>query len=128
MPHQPSVYARKLAEKMDKHKARCILLNTGWGGGPYGVGKRISIKDTRALLNAALRGDLHQDGAEYETHSVFNLKMPKSCPGVDSSILNPRNSWADKDAYDTAANKLRDLFKTTFESKGFADLGIDPVM
>jgi len=128
MPHQPSVYARKLAEKMDKHHARCILLNTGWGGGAYGVGKRISIKDTRALLNAALRGDLHQEGAEYDLHPVFNLKMPRSCPEVDSSILNPRNSWADKEAYDTAADKLRDLFRTTFESKGFAALGIEPVM
>ena len=128
MPHHPSVYAKGLAEKMAKHHARCILLNTGWGGGPYGVGKRISIKDTRALLNAALAGDLHAEGAEYDVHPVFNLKMPRSCPGVDSSILNPRNSWKDKDAYDTAAIKLRDMFRAHFAEKGFDALGVEPVM
>ncbi|QDV05299.1 Phosphoenolpyruvate carboxykinase [ATP] [Planctomycetes bacterium Poly30] len=128
MPQHPPVYAKLLSEKMAKHKARCILLNTGWGGGAYGVGKRISIKDTRALLDAALRGDLHADGMEYEVHPVFNLKMPKSCPGVDSAILNPRNSWADKDAYDAAAQKLRGMFADNFEKKGFAALGIQPAM
>lgn len=128
MAQKPSVYARGLAAKMAKHEARCILLNTGWGGGPYGVGNRISIKDTRALLDAALAGELHKDGAEYDLHPQFNLKMPKSCPGVDASILNPRNSWEDKAAYDTAADKLRDLFRSTFESKGFGELGIEPVM
>ena len=128
MSQKPSVYAKKLAEKMADNETRCILLNTGWGGGPYGVGSRISIGDTRALLNAALAGDLHTEGMEYETHSVFNLRMPKSCPGVESSILNPRNSWDDKDAYDTAATKLRALFQTTFTDKGFAELGIEPVM
>ncbi|MDP6738575.1 MAG: phosphoenolpyruvate carboxykinase (ATP) [Planctomycetota bacterium] len=128
MAHHPSVYAKGLAEKMAKHDARCILLNTGWGGGPYGVGKRISIQDTRALLNAALAGELHQEGAEYDAHPVFNLKMPRSCPGVDSSILNPRNSWEDKDAYDTAAAKLLDMFQTHFTEKGFDALGVEPVM
>jgi phosphoenolpyruvate carboxykinase (ATP) len=128
MSHKASVYAEGLAKKMEQHGGRCILLNTGWGGGPYGVGKRISIKDTRALLNAGLAGELHKEGAEYDVHPVFNLKMPKSCPGVDSNILNPRNTWSDKDAYDVAANKLRDMFRTTFESKGFASLGIEPIM
>jgi len=128
MAQKPSVYAKGLAEKMAAHEGRCILLNTGWGGGPYGIGKRISIKDTRALLNAALAGDLHAAGVEYEQHPVFNLKMPTSCRGVDPAVLNPRNSWADKDAYDAAAVKLRDLFKKTFEEKGFAQLGIEPVM
>jgi phosphoenolpyruvate carboxykinase (ATP) len=128
MAQKPSVYARGLAEKMGQHDARCILLNTGWGGGPYGIGKRISIKDTRALLNAALDGKLHEDGVEYEVHPIFGLKMPKTCPGVDSSILNPRNTWADTDAYDRAAEKLRSMFRDTFEKKGFADLGISPVM
>jgi phosphoenolpyruvate carboxykinase (ATP) len=128
MAHKPSVYAKGLSEKMSKHDARCILLNTGWGGGPYGVGKRISIQDTRALLNAALAGDLHAQDAEYDVHPVLGLKMPRSCPGVDAAILNPRNSWADKAAYDAAAEKLRDLFRTTFEEKGFADLGIEPAM
>ncbi len=80
MAHKPSVYAKLLRAKMEKHHARCILLNTGWSGGRYGVGKRISIKDTRALLNAALSGQL--DKVECEVHPIFNLKMPKSCPGV----------------------------------------------
>ncbi|MEM9380369.1 MAG: phosphoenolpyruvate carboxykinase (ATP) [Planctomycetota bacterium] len=128
MPHRPPVYAKKLAEKMAANEARCVLLNTGWGGGPYGVGKRISIQDTRALLDAALGGDLHADGMEYDTHPIFNLKMPKSCPGVDASILDPRNSWDDKDAYDAAATKLRDMFRENFETKGFAQLGIEPAM
>ncbi len=128
MARFPSVYAERLAEKMDKNDTRCILLNTGWGGGPHGVGKRISIGDTRALLNAALDGELHKEGAEYDVHPVFNLKMPKSCPGVDANILNPRNTWEDKAAYDVAAEKLRDMFRKNFESKGFAKLGIEPVM
>lgn len=128
MSHKPSVYAKLLAEKMAEHETRCILLNTGWGGGPYGTGKRISIKHTRALLDAALRGDLDADKVEYEEHPVFHLKMPKSCPEVPSEILNPRNTWADKDAYDAAAIKLRDMFRSNFEEKGFAALGIEPVM
>ena len=126
MSQKPPVYARLLAEKMASAKARCILLNTGWSGGAYGVGKRISIKHTRALLDAALDGSL--DGVEFETHPVFNLKIPKSCPGVPSEILNPRNTWEDKAAYDTQAQKLVDMFKQNFEEKGFADLGIEPVM
>jgi phosphoenolpyruvate carboxykinase (ATP) len=126
MAHKPSVYAKLLRAKMEKHHARCILLNTGWSGGRYGVGKRISIKDTRALLNAALRGDLDKVG--YELHPVFNLKMPKSCPGVDAKILNPRNTWTDKAAYDEAAARLRDMFRKNFADKKFAELGIEPVM
>ena len=128
MAQKPPVYARLLAEKMEKQNARCILLNTGWSGGVYGVGHRISIHHTRALLNAALAGDLDEGKVEFETHPVFNLKMPKSCPGVPAEILNPRNTWEDKDAYDAQADKLRELFRENFNSKGFADLGIEPVM
>src|SRR5437870_7167278 len=105
MAHKPSVYATLLREKMEKHRARCVLLNTGWSGGPYGVGKRISIKDTRALLNAALRGDLHDAHATYAKHPIFGLRMPTSCPAVDAKILDPRNTWADKPAYDSQATK-----------------------
>jgi phosphoenolpyruvate carboxykinase (ATP) len=126
MAHKPNVYAGLLAEKMKKHQARCILLNTGWQGGPYGVGKRISIRMTRALLNAAFRGDLDPGKVEYEIHPVFNLKMPKACPGVPSEILNPRNGWADQAAYDAAALKLRDMFRENFAKKGFAAFGIEP--
>ncbi len=126
MAHKPSVYAKLLAEKMKSNKARCILLNTGWSGGPYGVGKRISIKHTRALLNAALAGELNN--VEHTVHPIFGLKMPKSCPGVPAEILDPKNTWADGAAYDTAATKLRDMFRKNFDDKGFAKLGIDPVM
>ncbi|MFP5357591.1 MAG: phosphoenolpyruvate carboxykinase (ATP) [Gammaproteobacteria bacterium] len=123
MAHKPNVYAKLLAEKMQKHKARCILLNTGWSGGPYGVGKRMSLKVTRALLNAALNGEL--DGVATELHPILNLKMPTACPGVDASILNPRNTWTDKAAYDAQATKLRDMFRDNFKKKGFAAFGIE---
>ena len=123
MAHKPNVYAKLLGEKMEKHKARCILLNTGWSGGPHGVGKRMSIKLTRALLNAALNGDLDQ--VETEVQPTLNLKMPKSCPGVPSEMLNPRNTWTDKAAYDEQALKLRDMFRQNFKNKGFAAFGIE---
>jgi phosphoenolpyruvate carboxykinase (ATP) len=128
MSHKPSVYAKLLAEKMGKHHTRCILLNTGWSGGAYGTGKRISIQHTRALLNAALAGQLDAGKVEHEVHPIFNLKMPRTCPGVPAEILNPRNTWKDKAAYDAAAVKLRDMFRKNFESKGFAELGIQPVI
>jgi len=128
MAQKPPVYARLLAAKMEKANARCILLNTGWSGGPYGTGKRISIQHTRALLDAALEGQLDSGKVETEVHPVFNLKMPKSCPGVPAEILNPRNTWTDAAAYDAQAEKLRDMFRKNFEEKGFAELGIEPVM
>ncbi|PIE22101.1 MAG: phosphoenolpyruvate carboxykinase (ATP) [Planctomycetota bacterium] len=128
MSQKPVVYAELLAKKMEQHHTRCILLNTGWGGGPYGVGKRISIGHTRALLNAALRGDLDPEKVEYEKHPIFNLQMPKSCPGVPSEILNPRNTWEDKEAYDVAAEKLRGMFQKNFQDKGLGELGIEAVM
>ncbi|RMD84229.1 MAG: phosphoenolpyruvate carboxykinase (ATP) [Candidatus Dadabacteria bacterium] len=128
MSQKPSVYAKLLGDKMRQHKTRCILLNTGWTGGPYGVGKRISIRDTRALLNAALEGKLHADGVEYERHPVFNLRFPKACPGVDPQVLNPRNTWPNKADYDKQAERLRDMFRENFEKQGFAALGIKPVM
>ena len=111
---------------MEQHQTRCILLNTGWGGGAYGVGKRISIGHTRALLDAALYGKL--DNVPTETHPVLGLTMPTECPGVPSEILNPRNTWEDKDAYDVAAKKLVAMFQDNYEKKNFAELGIDPVM
>ncbi|MGQ0502288.1 MAG: phosphoenolpyruvate carboxykinase (ATP) [Panacagrimonas sp.] len=124
MSQKPNVYAKLLAEKMQKHKARCILLNTGWSGGPYGVGKRMSIKLTRALLNAALDGKL--DHVETEKLSILNLTIPKSCPGItDTQVLNPRETWSDQAAYDATATKLRDMFRENFEKKGFAQFGIE---
>jgi phosphoenolpyruvate carboxykinase (ATP) len=128
MAHKPSVYAKLLSEKMQKHETRCVLLNTGWSGGPYGVGKRISIGHTRALLNAALEGQLDPGKVEFTVHPIFNLRVPKSCPGVPAEILDPRNTWKDRAAYDVQAGKLRDMFRKNFEDKGFAKLGVRPMM
>ncbi|NKC17012.1 MAG: phosphoenolpyruvate carboxykinase (ATP) [Gammaproteobacteria bacterium] len=127
MPHYPSVYAKLLKEKMEANEARCILLNTGWRGGPAGAAPRMPIKDTRALLNAALSGKLHNGGG-LDMHPVFNLQVPRQCPGVDLEVLDPRASWDDKAAYDAAAIKLRDAFRDNFEKQGFGKLGIEAVM
>lgn len=126
MSLRPNVYAKLLAEKMERQKARCILLNTGWSGGPFGIGSRMKLSITRALLDAALEGKL--DGAETVKHPVFNLHVPTSCPGVDARILNPRDTWADTAAYDAAAVKVRDMFRQNFEKKEFAAFGIEARM
>ncbi|MCA9321359.1 MAG: phosphoenolpyruvate carboxykinase (ATP) [Planctomycetes bacterium] len=126
MSRFPSVYAELLAKKMVDANARCILLNTGWSGGPFGVGKRMKIGFTRAMLNAALNGDL--DKVETEKHPVFGLHMPKTCPGVPSEVLNPRNTWSDKAAYDKKADELRDMFRKNYAEKGFGELGIPAVL
>ena len=128
MAHRPSVYAKLLREKMERSQTRCILLNTGWSGGPAGQSPRISIRDTRALLNAALNGELDAGKVESELHPVFNLRMPKSCPGVDAAVLNPRNVWKDQAAYDTAATKLRGMFRGNFDEHKFSDFGVEAVM
>ncbi len=112
MPKHPSVYAKLLGEKIEKHGVNCWLVNTGWTGGPYGVGQRISIKNTRTLLNSALEGKL--DKVEFETDPVFGLSVPKSCAGVPSEILMPRNTWQDKEAYDQKAKELAARFKEHF--------------
>ena len=126
MSHKPSVYAELLAHRMDAHQARCILLNTGWSGGPYGVGDRMSITHTRALLNAALNGDL--DDADTVRLPILGLKIPVSCPGVPEEVLNPRNTWSDPDAYDEAAVQLRDLFRQNYGEQGYASLGIKAML
>ena len=126
MSQKPMVYGELLARRMGDNKARCILLNTGWTGGAHGTGKRMSLGVTRALLNAALAGEL--DDVETEVHPILGLAMPKSAPGVDASILNPRNTWEDKTAYDTAATKLRDMFRANYDSQGYEKLGIPNVM
>lgn len=126
MSQKPSVYAELLADRMQKHNTRCVLLNTGWTGGAYGTGSRMSLKATRALLDAALNGDL--DDVELVEEPTLGLKMPTSCPGVDETILNPRDTWADPEAYDVAAQKLKEMFQANYEAKGFSDLGIAPAM
>ena len=126
MPRRPETYARLLAERMQAHEARCVLLNTGWSGGPAGEAGRISIGDTRRLLDAALGGDLDEVGTT--VHPVFGLRAPVACPGVDPAILDPRSTWRDKSAYDVAAAKLRDMFRKNFDGQGFGRYGIEAVM
>lgn len=119
----PTRYAELLAEKTEKHKVSCWLVNTGWTGGPYGTGKRMNIKHTRAMLNAALDGKLRD--IEYHPDPVFGVDVPKSCPGVPSEVLDPRSTWSDKGAYDKQAAHLVELFQKNFED--FADRVSDKV-
>src|SRR3984885_1705817 len=110
----PSKYAELLAEKMKKHGARVWLVNTGWSGGAFGVGKRIKLAHTRAIVNAIHGGALAK--VKTERDPVFGLEVVTECPGVPSEILNPRNTWADKAAYDAAAKKLATLFRENFKT------------
>ena len=110
----PSKYAELLAEKMRKHEARVWLVNTGWGGGAYGAGKRISLKNTRAIIDAIHSGDLAK--AKTARDPVFGFNIVVECPGVPAEILRPRESWADKSAYDTTAKKLATLFNKNVET------------
>ncbi|HLK55051.1 MAG TPA: phosphoenolpyruvate carboxykinase (ATP) [Chthonomonadaceae bacterium] len=113
LPMHPTVYAHLLGEKLTEHNATVWLVNTGWSGGPYGVGQRMNIVYTRAMLQAALDGDL--DHVEYHTDPVFGLQMPTAVPGVPSEVLNPRQTWADRAAYDAQAQHLARLFVENFE-------------
>jgi phosphoenolpyruvate carboxykinase (ATP) len=117
MPRHPSVYGNLLKERIAKGGAQCWLVNTGWTGGKYGVGKRMPIKATRALLNAALDGSLNQ--VTFRKDPNFGFEVPVEVPGVDTAILDPRATWADKDEYDRTAAKLVDLFVENFAD--FAD-------
>ncbi len=112
MPLHPNVYAQLLADKIKTHDAAVWLVNTGWSEGPYGIGHRMRIDHTRAIIHAILQHDL--DSIEYETHPLFEFQMPKTCPGVPNEILNPRNTWDNKDAYDEKATHLAKLFIENF--------------
>ena len=112
LPLAPRVYAEMLGKRLEQHKAACWLVNTGWSGGKYGVGKRMSIKVSRALVHAALNGDL--DNVEFVTEPTFGLQIPVSCPGVPTEVLNPRNAWADKESYDSQAADLAAKFEANF--------------
>jgi phosphoenolpyruvate carboxykinase (ATP) len=109
----PMKYAQLLKEKMQKYNVNVWLVNTGWSGGGYGLGKRFSLKYTRAIVNAVLSGAL--DTVEYVQDPTFGFKVPTACPDVPSEILIPHNTWADKSAYDQAAKKLASLFVQNFE-------------
>jgi phosphoenolpyruvate carboxykinase (ATP) len=113
MPRHPSVYARMLGDKMAKTGARCWLVNTGWSGGAYGVGSRMKIAHTRAMVRAALEGDLNS--VEGRVHPVFGLMVPGSCPRVPSEVLDPRATWSDKQAYDATARELSQRFEVNFK-------------
>ena len=113
MPRHPSEYGALLRELIAEHGVDCWLVNTGWTGGAYGVGERMPIKATRALLNAALDGTLN--GAQYRMDPVFGFAVPTAVAGVDPRILNPRDTWADPSAYDAQAQKLADMFVANFE-------------
>ena len=113
LPQPPSVYAGLLGRKLDGHPdARVWLVNTGWTGGPHGVGRRMPIQATRDLLHAALSGAL--EGVEHRLDEVFGLEVPVSVPGVDASLLDPRGTWGDPDAYDVKARELARMFRDNF--------------
>ena len=115
MPMDPNVYANMLGEKIDRYDTKVYLVNTGWTGGPYGTGERMKLKYTRAMITAALNGDL--ENAEYVHDDLFNLEIPQSCPNVPREIMNPRETWADKGAYDESAKRLAGMFVKNFTEK-----------
>jgi phosphoenolpyruvate carboxykinase (ATP) len=112
MVHHPTVYSKLLGKKIDEHEVTCWLVNTGWTGGPYGIGKRMSIGHTRAMVNAAIDGSLAD--VTLETEPFFSLRIPANVPGVPPEILNPRAMWSDPAAYDAQARKLARLFAENF--------------
>ena len=114
LPLAPGYYARMLGEKIAQHEARVWLVNTGWSGGPYGVGRRMKIGHTRAMIKAVLSGALDQ--VAYERNSFFNLDVPTSCPGVPADVLNPRNTWTQPADYDAQAAKVARMFVENFKS------------
>jgi phosphoenolpyruvate carboxykinase (ATP) len=112
LPQPPVVYARLLAKKLDEHGARVWLVNTGWTGGMFGEGERMPIEATRGLLRAAISGEL--EGVEYRIDELFGFEVPVDVPGVDSSLLDPRSTWGDPEAYDLKARELAQMFRDNF--------------
>jgi phosphoenolpyruvate carboxykinase (ATP) len=113
LPRHPSIYGNLLRDLIAKHKVDCWLVNTGWTGGQYGEGHRMPIQATRRLVNAALDGSLK--GVEMRTDRVFGFQVPVALEGLDGAILNPRETWADKAAYDSQARALVEMFNANFE-------------
>jgi len=109
----PTKYAELLGEKMEKHGSHAYLVNTGWTGGPYGVGKRMDLPSTRAIITSILDGSIEK--AKFTAHPVFQAQVPDNIPGVDSKVLDPKATWDDKDAYDKQANKLAEMFIANFK-------------
>ena len=115
MPLDPMVYANMLADRLDRGDTVVYLVNTGWVGGGYGVGKRIPLDYNRISIDRAFDGTLEK--VEYVHDDLFNLDVPTSCPGIPDDMVIPRNCWEDKGAYDTAAKKLAGMFRENFEKK-----------
>jgi phosphoenolpyruvate carboxykinase (ATP) len=113
MPRRPEAYGNLLREKIAKHGATCWLVNTGWTGGAFGTGSRMPIKATRGLLTTALEGTLNE--VEFRKDDNFGFDVPVSVPGVDTALLDPRQTWADAAAYDAQAAKLVGMFADNFE-------------
>ncbi len=124
LPLHPTKYASLFGEKMEKYDTNVWLINTGWTGGPYGVGSRMKLTYTRAMIAAALDGKL--DHVEYRKHQVFGIDIPQECPNVPSEILNPRVTWKDVDAYDRQASELAAAFKSNFEK--FKDFATEDIL
>lgn len=124
LPLHPTKYAEMLGEKMNDHNVNIWLVNTGWTGGSYGVGNRMKLKLTRAMITAALEGSLAEQN--FETQDIFGLEIPVACPNVPDDLLNPRNTWIDKDAYDNKANELAQAFIENFEQ--FSDKANQEIM
>jgi phosphoenolpyruvate carboxykinase (ATP) len=113
LPQRPTVYARMLGEKLDEHGSAVWLVNTGWTGGPVGDGSRMPIAATRAMLSAALSGEL--ENAEFRVDDVFGFEVPVAVPGVDAKLLDPRSTWSEPEAYDVKARELATMFRENFE-------------
>ncbi|KAA9346097.1 phosphoenolpyruvate carboxykinase (ATP) [Adhaeribacter soli] len=124
LPLHPTKYAEMLGKKMDENKVNVWLINTGWTGGAYGTGSRMKLPYTRAMITAALNGEL--ENVNFTNHSVFGVSMPESCPNVPAEILSPRNTWADKDAYDAKANELAAAFVKNFGK--YADFANEEIL
>lgn len=116
MPRHPEVYAQLLGERLREHGAEVWLVNTGWSGGPYGVGKRIALADTRAMLRAALAGELGDVPTRVDP--IFNVAVPTRCPGIGARVLEPRATWDDPTAYDAQARRLAAMFRENFKQYG----------
>ena len=112
LPLHPTVYAKLLGEKIEKHNVNVYLVNTGWTGGAYGVGTRMSIKNTRACIDAILEGSI--DMSDAHVAGVFGLQIPRTLKGVESKILNPRNAWEDEAEFEATRNKLAQMFIENF--------------
>jgi len=115
LPQPPTVYAKLLGEKLDRHGATVWLINTGWTGGAFGEGHRMPIQATRALLAAVLSGAL--EGVELREDPLFGFQVPMRAPDVDASLLDPRTTWADPEAYDRKARELAQMFADNFAQK-----------